>query len=91
MKEQMMNMDIIHKTEHGHRYVVKEIWCEHELPVIYTDIKLPPLLKKLREDTDYTYKVPHGNKVRTIILEEGICRIAVPDSGTIYEITIERW
>lgn len=91
MNEQMMKMDIIHKTEHGHKYVVREIRHGHMICSVYKNDKLPPLLKKLREDTGYTYKIPHGNKVRTIILEEGICRIAVPNSGIIYEITIERW
>ena len=75
----------ISTKEHGHQYVCKAIrtgeilMCE----------KLPPILKALREATGYTFKVPHGNKVRTLILEEGIC--VVTNGEDIYEITINKW
>ena len=74
--------------EHGHQYVCKTIQgiANGEIRI---NEKLPPILKALRIETDYTFKIPHGNKVRTLILEEGICRI---DGGEyVYEITIERW
>lgn len=72
-------------TSGGHRYIcrllgTREVW--------YCD-KLPPILKMLRkrsEDTYFAPRIPHGNRVRTDILETGVCRIE--DS---YEITIERW
>lgn len=77
-----INTDII---ANGHRYIcrilgTRESWyCE----------KLPPILKMLRkrvEDDYYAPKIPHGNRVRTDILETGVCRIE-----DLYEITIERW
>ena len=73
------------ESEHGHNYVCKSLktgeqWC---------CVKLPPILKILRQESEDMYfgcKIPHGNRVRTDILESGICRIQ-----DIYEITIERW
>ena len=82
MKEQKMNTN----GEHGHRYVCKGCLTGE----VYTDEKLPPILKTLRIATNYTFKIPHGNKVRTLILEEGVCRI-VYNGVTLYEITIKRW
>lgn len=73
---------------HGHEYVCTTIKQNNKVEVI-TSEKLPPILRKLRKDTNYTFKVPHGNKVRTLILEEGIC--IINDGNTKYEITIKRW
>jgi hypothetical protein len=71
-----------------HEYVCKNLVTG----TVYRNPKLPLILKMLREETGYTFKVPHGNKVRTLILEQGICRI---DYMFItehhYEITIERF
>lgn len=72
-------------TANGHKYIcrilgTREVW--------YCD-KLPPILKMLRkrsEDIYFVPKIPHGNRVRTDILETGVCRIE-----DLYEITIERW
>lgn len=88
MREQMMNtttkMSLV--GTHGHRYICKGLITGD----VYTDDKLPRILKALRIATGYTFKIPHGNKVRTLILEEGICIIT--DNGVaLYEITIERW
>ena len=85
MGKQTMNSVIVHEEEHGHLYICKII---HTGEVLSCP-KLPPILKALREITGYTFKVPHGNKVRTMILEEGIC--IVDDGAHIYEITIEKW
>lgn len=82
MKEQMMNT----ASEHGYRYICKCILTGE----VYTDSKLPRILKTLREETNHTFKIPHGNKVRTLILEQGICEIKY-EGMALYEITIERW
>ena len=86
----MINNTKIHSGEHGHQYECKMI---HKGEVGWYEIlaceKLPPILKVLRDTTGHNFKVPHGNKVRTLILEEGICRIENGDD--IYEITIDRW
>lgn len=76
MNKQMIN----------HKYVYK---CEDmETGLIMTGVKLPPILKALREATNYTFKIPHGNRVRTFILEEGSC--VIYDKGKIlYIITME--
>ena len=75
-----------------HSYVCKKtVAVTDELECIHTieSVKLPPILKELREETGYQYKIPHGNKVRTLILEQGVCHI---DCGKYqYDITIERW
>lgn len=83
MSKQTMNT---YTRYNGHEYRVLEMGTGH----VYTNEKLPPLLKKLREDTGYTFKIPHGNKVRTLILEEGVCHIYNGDI-LMYEITIDRW
>jgi hypothetical protein len=57
--------------------------------IVITNPKLPPILKELRERTGYQYKIPHGNKVRTLILEQGVCHIEYEEYQ--YDITIERW
>lgn len=90
MSKQMMNSVKMHDGEHGHQYECKIIH-NGEIPwyEILTCEKLPPILRALREATGYTFKVPHGNKVRTLILEEGICRIENGDD--VYEITVDRW
>lgn len=75
----------IHNGTHGHQYKCRNI---HTGEVLMCE-KLPPILKALREITNYTFKVPHGNKVRTMILEEGLC--IVQNGSDIYEITIDRW
>lgn len=68
-----------------HRYVCKIIPTKEVL----VGPKLPPILKELRERTGYEYKIPHGNKVRTLILEQGVCHIEC--GGYQYDITVERW
>lgn len=73
--------DVIYK----HRYVCKVVPTGEVL----SNPKLPPILKELRERTGYQYKIPHGNKVRTLILEQGICSIEYNKYR--YDITIERW
>ena len=83
MVKQMTNT---HTKYNGHEYKVLEVGTGS----VYINEKLPPLLKKLREDTGFTFKIPHGNKVRTLILEEGICYIYNGDI-LMYEITIDRW
>lgn len=85
MNKQMMNSAIVHEEEHGHQYVCKVVRTNE----ILACPKLPPILKALREITGYTFKVPHGNKVRTLILEEGIC--IIQNGLDTYEITIDRW
>lgn len=85
MGKQMMNSVIIHEGEHGHMYVCNVIRTGETLSCP----KLPPILKAIREVTNYTFKVPHGNKVRTLILEEGIC--VIRNGEDTYEITIDRW
>ena len=85
MGKQMINNAKMHNEEHGHQYECKILHTGE----ILTCEKLPPILKALRETTGYTFKIPHGNKVRTLILEEGMCRIETGDD--IYEITINRW
>lgn len=73
----------------GHEYecmIINE--STQEIDTIASE-KLPPILRKIRKDTGYTFKVPHGNKVRTLILEQGICIIKHGDMR--YEITIYRW
>lgn len=82
MNEQKMNLT--GRVKPGHNYVCRNLITKE----ILRDPKLPPILKILRERTNYTFKIPHGNKVRTLILEEGVCRIEYP--GIHYEITIER-
>lgn len=79
---------MLQKTNtHGHKYVC----CVAETGEIYEYEKLPRLLKRLREETGYTFKIPHGNKVRTLILENGKCDIYSNYRRKLYEITIERW
>ena len=85
MSKQMISSVKMHTGEHGHQYECKALRTGE----ILTCEKLPPILKALREATGYTFKVPHGNKVRTLILEEGVCRIENGDD--VYEITIDRW
>lgn len=82
MNEQMINT----ASEHGHRYVCKG----HLTGEVYIDSKLPRILKTLREVTNHTFKIPHGNKVRTLILEQGVCEIEY-EGMALYGITIERW
>lgn len=72
----------------SHEYVCKNLVTG----TVYRSPKLPPILKMLRIETGYTFKVPHGNKVRTLILEQGVCRIDYMFiSEHHYEITIERF
>ena len=75
----------VNLSDHGHQYKCRNI---HTGEVLMCE-KLPPILKALREITGYTFKVPHGNKVRTMILEEGIC--VIQNGLDIYEVTIDRW
>lgn len=76
-----------HQTNtHGHKYICVSV----ETGIVYECEKLPPILKALREATGYTFKIPHGNRVRTMILEEGVCTIYNGDKR-LYEITIDRW
>lgn len=75
----------VYADVHGHMYKCRNIRTED---VIMCG-KLPPILKALREITNYTFKVPHGNKVRTLILEQGVCIVA--NGEDTYEITIDRW
>ena len=82
MNAQMMNST---GTGHGHQYRLRNLYTGE----VWTNEKLPPLLKLLRMATDYTFKVPHGNKVRTLILEQGYCIIEY--ASIQYEVTIERW
>ena len=74
--------------EYRHRYVCK-VTADNGTHYFINDPKLPRILKELRERTGYEYKIPHGNKVRTLILEQGVCRIE--HNGYQYDITIERW
>ena len=70
---------------HGHVYV-----CEVDpTGEVLENEKLPPILKVLRERTNYEYKIPHGNRVRTTILENGYC--IIPGNGETYKITVRRW
>ena len=79
---------MLQKTNtHGHKYIC----CVVGTGEIYEYEKLPRLLKRLREETGYTFKVPHGNKVRTLILEDGKCIIYGNYGRKLYEVTIERW
>lgn len=70
---------------HGHMYV-----CEIDSTgeVLQND-KLPPILRTLRERTNHEYKIPHGNKVRTMIIEQGACIITCNEE--VYRITVKRW
>ena len=72
-----------------HNYVCNDLVTG----IVIRHHKLPLILKYLREETNYTFKVPHGNKVRTLILEQGICRIDYEfiNIKHHYEITIERY
>ena len=85
MSKQMTSSTIMHEEEHGHLYVCKVIHTGE----ILSCPKLPPILKALREITGYNFKIPHGNKVRTLILEDGICIIY--NGEDTYEITVDRW
>lgn len=85
MGKQMINSVIMHNGDHGHQYICKVIRTGE----ILACPKLPPILKALREVTGYTFKVPHGNKVRTMILEEGIC--IIHNGQDTYEVTVDRW
>lgn len=70
---------------YNHRYMCKITPTQEVLECP----KLPPILKALREMTGYQCKIPHGNKVRTLILEQGVCHIECGEYQ--YNITIERW
>lgn len=70
---------------YNHRYMCKVVPTGEVL----SNPKLPLILKELRERTGYQYKIPHGNKVRTLILEQGVCHIEYGEYQ--YNITIERW
>lgn len=72
--------------KNGHKYVCLNI----KTGGVYENEKLPPILKILRTETNYTFKIPHGNKIRTMILEEGIC-IIYDGEKELYRITIVRW
>ena len=90
MSNQMMiNTDSryvrVNTEAHGHQYKCYSVRTRETIVCE----KLPPILKALRETTNYTFKVPHGNKVRTMILEEGIC--IIQSTSDVYEITIDRW
>lgn len=77
--------DTVRMISSGHCYVCEELSTGE---VLCCD-KLPPILKILRKNTGYTYQIPHGNKVRTMILEQGSCDI---DAGIYqYRITVDRW
>ena len=86
MKEQKKN-PAYWLEEHGHEYVCEDI----ATGIVIVSNKLPPILKDLRIATDYTFKIPHGNKVRTLILEEGMCIIKDNEDTELYKITIKRW
>ena len=77
----------LHAGMHGHQYMCRVIATRD---IVVCD-KLPPILKALREDTGHTFKIPHGNKVRTLIIEEGMCIIYNDNGKALYEITIKRW
>lgn len=89
----MEQMIIIHRDNvHGYKYKLSVTETNiNETFIVMHSSKLPEILKKVRMDTNYMYKVPHGNKVRAIILQEGMCRLSIPDLQLIYEITIMRW
>lgn len=76
-------MDVTPTGNHEYKCKIlgtREVWCCD---------KLPPILKMLRkrsEDIYFAPKIPHGNRVRTDILETGVCRI-----DDLYEITVVRW
>lgn len=78
--------DKILEQEHGHMYECQNLLTGE----VYIHTKLPPILKTLREETGYTFKIPHGNKVRTLILEEGICTIT-NENMALYSIIVKRW
>lgn len=73
---------------YSHRYVCVVTLANGEVDHYLSCPKLPPILKALREVTGYQYKIPHGNKVRTFILEQGVCHIECGEYH--YNITIER-
>lgn len=77
------------KYEHTYRCCVLSVGSE--VDHVYECPKLPVILKAIRIDTDNRFKIPHGNKVRTLILEQGECRIEDPETHEMYVITIRRW
>lgn len=84
----MMNIHRNNDVTYNHRYICT-ITADNGIRRILDCPKLPPILKALREESGYQYKIPHGNKVRTLILEQGVCHIECGEYQ--YDITIERW
>ena len=72
---------------HEHTYICYDLKTNE----IIQREKLPPILKIIRIENDYAFKVPHGNRIRTMILEEGVCYIYDDFGEQRYVITIERW
>lgn len=71
------------------------IYCAEDLTtgeVICCDDSLVPIMARIRKDI----KAPHGNKVRTEIIEHGICLIngygkKHPDTYYSWAVYVERW
>ena len=60
--------------------------------VIYCDDSLIPIMARIRKDI----KAPHGNKVRTQIIEHGMCIIdgygkKYKDTYYSWAVYVERW
>jgi hypothetical protein len=77
--------------KYEHMYKCTVLSKDSEIDHVYECPKLPVILKAIKVDTDYRFKIPHGNKVRTLILEQGSCHIVDPDTNEEYIITIRRW
>jgi hypothetical protein len=76
------------------KYLFHRYKCVYRNPITgeerhLTCEKLPPILKVIRREIKEMSTIPHGNKVRAIILEEGIYEFT--NDNIVCKIIIERW
>lgn len=78
-------------TRCKHVYQCMVIDPEGEVMHIHECESLQVIMRKVRDETGHKFKIPHGNRVRAIMLEQGICHIIDPFTDILYNFSVRRW
>lgn len=78
-------------TRCAYKYVCLVVNKDGKVDHFHESENLQAIMKAIRTDTEHKFKIPHGNKVRAIMLEQGDCNIIDPFTDNLYKISINRW
>lgn len=78
-------------TRYKHVYQCMVVDPEGEIMHIHESENLQAIMRAIRTDTEHKFKIPHGNRVRAIMLEQGDCNIIDPFTNILYKISVRRW